>query len=151
MILLSGPEPQRSLFEKKLLDELKSTSKRVLFVRGVISDKEISIENQNIEIVNFMMQKELQKAILQSKIIIARSGYSTVMDLEKLKAKAFFIPTPGQYEQEYLAQYLEKQNIAAYSSQSNSNLKMLENCRNYSGFKHKKTSHKEQFPFDVFG
>ncbi len=151
MVLLSGPEPQRSLLEKKLLDELKSTSKKVLFVRGVISDKEISIENQNIEIVNFMMQKELQKAILESEIIITRSGYSTIMDLEKLKAKAFFIPTPGQYEQEYLAQYLEKQNIAVYSSQTSFKISMLENCGNYSGFKLKEINQKKEFPFDVFG
>lgn len=151
MVLLSGPEPQRSLLEKKLLGELKSTSKKVLFVRGLFSKKEILVKNKNIEFVNFMMQQELQKAILESEIIIARSGYSTIMDLEKLKAKAFFIPTPGQYEQEYLAQYLEKQNIAAYSSQSSFKLSMLKNCENYSSFKHKEISHKEEFPFDVFG
>lgn len=151
MVLLSGPEPQRSLLEIRLLGELKSTSKKVLFVRGLFSKKEILVENKNIEFVNFMMQQELQKAILESEIIIARSGYSTIMDLEKLKAKAFFIPTPGQYEQEYLAQYLEKQNIATYSSQSSFKLSMLKNCGNYSGFKHKEISHKEEFPFDVFG
>ena len=152
MVLLSGPEPQRSLLEKKLLDELKSTSKKVLFVRGVISDKEISIENQNIEIVNFMMQKDLQKAILESEIIIARSGYSTIMDFEKLQAKAFFIPTPGQYEQEYLVNYLEEQNIAPYASQKDFKLSMLENCNTYSGFKTKNMSieNRVQFPFDIF-
>ncbi len=151
MVLLSGPEPQRSLLEKKLLGELKSTSKKVLFVRGLFSKKEILVENKNIKFVNFMMQQKLQKAILESEIIIARSGYSTIMDLEKLKAKTFFIPTPGQYEQEYLAQYLEIQNIATYSSQRNFKISLLENCENYSGFKLKEISHKEEFPFDVFG
>ena len=44
-------------------------------------------------------------------IIVARSGYSTVMDLAKMGKKAVFIPTPGQTEQEYLVEYLENQGI----------------------------------------
>ena len=133
-----------------LLKELKNYPKKVLFVRGIISDKEISTKNQNLKVVNFMVKEDLQNAILESNIIIARSGYSTIMDLEKLNAKAFFIPTSGQYEQEYLAEYLEKRNIATYSSQGSFKLSMLEKCENYSGFKFKKTSLKEQFPFEIF-
>ncbi len=152
MVLLSGPEPQRGLLEEKLLKELKSYSKKVLFVRGIISDKEIFVQNKNIEFVNFMLQKDLQKAILQSKVIIARSGYSTIMDLEKLSAKAFFIPTPGQFEQEYLAQYLEEQNIASYATQKYFECSLLENRANFKGFNPKKTTNKKQdhFPFDIF-
>lgn len=152
MVLLSGPEPQRGLLEEKLLNELENYPKKILFVRGVISDKEIKVHNKNIEIVNYMMQKDLQKAILESEIIIARSGYSTIMDFEKLQAKAFFIPTPGQYEQEYLVNYLEEQNIAPYASQKDFKLSMLENCNTYSGFKTKNMSieNRVQFPFDIF-
>ena len=152
LVLLSGPEPQRTLLEEKLLNELKTSSKKVLFVRGVISDKEISMGNINVKIVNFMLQKDLQKAILESKIILARSGYSTIMDLEKLGAKAFFIPTPGQFEQEYLAKYLKEQNIAPFASQKDFKLSLLENYKNYSGFKPKYLSNekRDHFPFDIF-
>ncbi len=157
MVLLSGPEPQRGLLEIKLLNAFKTFSKKVLFVRGIISEKEkptkaISIKKENIEVVNFMFQDELKQAILESKIIISRSGYSTIMDLNKLGAKAFFIPTPGQFEQEYLANYLNGKNIAPFSKQKDFNLKMLENIQNYVGFAHKKTSKaiEDQFPFDVF-
>ncbi len=157
LILLSGPEPQRSLLEEKLLEELKSYSKSVLFIRGVISDKEkanqeIFLKSKNIKFVNFMLQSELQRAILESKIVIARSGYSTIMDLEKLGAKAFFIPTPGQYEQEYLAEYLEKQNIAAFATQKDFKINSLANSKNYTGFERKKISNKNpnDFLFDIF-
>ncbi len=157
MVILSGPEPQRSLLENKLLDELKSIQKKVLFVRGLISDKGKTTKvdltnNKHIVIVNFMQQKELQTAITESKIIISRSGYTTIMDLEKLSAKAFFIPTPGQNEQEYLAKRLERQNIAPFSSQEDFKIGLIENCNNYFGFTHKKTLKQieNQFPFDVF-
>jgi predicted glycosyltransferase len=157
MVILSGPEPQRGLLEIKLINAFKTFSKKVLFVRGIISEKgnptkAISIENKNIEIVNFMFQDELKKAVLESKIIISRSGYSTVMDLDKLGAKAFFIPTPGQFEQKFLANYLNEKNIAPFSKQKDFKLKMLENVQNYVGFTHKKTSKtiEDQFPFDVF-
>ena len=157
MVILSGPEPQRSLLENKLLDEFKSIQKKVLFVRGLISDKDKRpkadlTNNKYIVIVNFMQQKELQKAITESKIIISRSGYTTIMDLEKLSAKAFFIPTPGQNEQEYLAKRLEQHDIAPFSSQEDFKIRLLENCNNYFGFTHKKTpkQNKNQFPFGVF-
>jgi uncharacterized protein (TIGR00661 family) len=152
LVLLSGPEPQRTLLEKKLLNELKIYPKKVLFVRGIISDKEISLENTNVKIVNFMLQKDLQKVILESKIILARSGYSTIMDLEKLGAKGFFIPTPGQFEQEYLAKYLEEQNIASYAFQNDFKISLLDNCKNYLGFKPNEISTEKlnSFPFDIF-
>ena len=41
---------------------------------------------------------------MQSEVVIARSGYSSIMDLVKLRAsKVLLVPTPGQTEQEYLA------------------------------------------------
>ncbi len=152
LVLLSGPEPQRTLLEEKLLSELNTYPKKVLFIRGVISDTEISSENKNIEIVNFMLQKDLQDAIARSKIILTRSGYSTIMDLEKLEAKVFFIPTPGQSEQKYLAKYLENKNIAPFASQKDFDLSLLKNCKKYSGFSSIKKSNGKQdhFPFDIF-
>ncbi len=151
LVLLSGPEPQRSLLENKLLKELKSYYKKVLFVRGVISDKgKPLMRNENIEIVNFMLQNELQLAINESEIILARSGYSTIMDLEKLNAKAFFIPTPGQFEQEYLAEYLKQKGIAPFSKQSDFKMNMLKEVKNYTEFESLVYRSKNQFPFEVF-
>jgi UDP-N-acetylglucosamine:LPS N-acetylglucosamine transferase len=36
-------------------------------------------------------------------LVISRSGYTTLMDLVALDRSALIIPTPGQAEQEYLA------------------------------------------------
>ena len=42
----------------------------------------------------------------EARLVIARSGYSTVMDLARMDKRALLIPTPGQTEQEYLGRYL---------------------------------------------
>jgi len=65
-------------------------------------------ENASVKIVNHLSSSELNKAFHQSKIVISRSGYTTIMDLMKVKKKAVLVPTPGQTEQEYLAYYLMK-------------------------------------------
>ena len=106
-VIISGPEPQRSIFEKLLLDQLSGFDGTVLFVRGLpgksISD--ISV-NPNIEIHDHLSAEDLNNAIQLSTMIISRSGYTTVMDLVKLQKRAILVPTPGQTEQEYLAEYL---------------------------------------------
>ena len=97
-----------------------------------------------------MLTNELERAISESELIVARSGYSTVMDLDKLNAKAFFIPTPGQFEQEYLATYLKQQNIADFAAQEDFKMTLLLNSENYTGFIKSKTSKLNLFNFEVF-
>lgn len=55
-----------------------------------------------------MTSTQLEQGLQESSLVLCRSGYTTVMDLVKLDKKAFFIPTPGQFEQEYLAKKLKK-------------------------------------------
>ncbi len=139
LVLLSGPEPQRSLLEEKILKELSGYSQKVLFVRGVISDRKdvrslFASSNKNIITVNYLLKNELQKAIIESKLIVSRSGYSTLMDLSKLRARAIFIPTPGQTEQEYLAKYLANKKIAGFALQKNFKLADLKSAGYFTGF-----------------
>ena len=108
MVLLSGPVPQRTLLEGKLLLELKDYNGKVIFIKGIVESKQQITTQNNFTIYNYMTSLELEKAINESNIIVSRSGYTTIMDLAKLEKKVFFIPTPGQFEQEYLARYLEK-------------------------------------------
>lgn len=136
LVLLSGPEPQRSLLESKLLLEFERTSQKILFIRGVLDDTPTNISpNPNINIKNYMFGKALEEAINSSKYIIARSGYTTLMDLSKLEKKAFFIPTPGQNEQEYLAERLQEQGIAPYCDQNEFELSKLEELDDYKGLR----------------
>ena len=140
LVLLSGPEPQRTLLENILLKELKNVTKPVLFVRGVFSDKELISTQQNIEIVNYLLGENLEKALNQSNLVIARSGYSTIMDLAVLGKKAYFIPTPGQTEQMYLAKLLKKKQIASFAEQHKFQLSAIEDTTNFSGFSRTKAS-----------
>jgi uncharacterized protein (TIGR00661 family) len=133
LVLLSGPEPQRTLLENRLLNELKNYKGNILFVRGVLNNTKITAIS-NFKIVNFLLSEALEKAINQSELIIARSGYSTIMDLAFLGKKAFFIPTPGQFEQVYLAKKIKENNIANYAIQENFKLQNLKELEKYSGF-----------------
>jgi uncharacterized protein (TIGR00661 family) len=135
MILLSGPEPQRTLLENKLLKALESYDKPCLFVRGKVEDTQTKTEKDQLTIYNFLTSASLEEALNASELILCRSGYTTVMDLAKLKKKAFFIPTPGQFEQEYLAEKLEKDGIAPYASQEDFHFGMLAKNSGYQGFK----------------
>jgi hypothetical protein len=112
LILLSGPEPQRSLFEVLLLKQLKSYTGSCLFVRGLPGQQTtLPCENKNIQLVNHLPATILNIAMQQAEIVLARSGYTTVMDLVKLKQKAILVATPGQPEQEYLAETLMKKGL----------------------------------------
>lgn len=133
LLLLSGPEPQRTLLENKLLMELKDFKGRVLMVRGVFSAAEITAPG-NFKIVNYLLANELEEAIKQSNLVIARSGYSTIMDLAVLGKKAFFIPTPGQFEQEYLAKRLQENLVAPYAKQDEFTAVKLSDITNFYGF-----------------
>lgn len=154
MVLLSGPEPQRTLLEKKLLKELKEFSGKVLFVKGKIEDekvaKEITLNDGKITVFNFMQSKELEKAINQSQYILCRSGYTTVMDLAKLEKKAFFIPTPGQYEQEYLAKRLDKQGMVPFKKQDDFSLDELKKINDYKGLTSLNSTINYESLFEIF-
>ncbi|MEO5781916.1 MAG: glycosyltransferase [Ginsengibacter sp.] len=107
LISISGPEPQRTIFEDQILKDLIPYPGQVLFIRGLPENsEEIKSENPSVEIRNHMSAEKMNEAILQSDMIISRCGYTTIMDLVKLQKKAILIPTPGQTEQEYLAKYL---------------------------------------------
>ena len=108
--VLSGLEPQRTLLEKELLARYRGGEQRVLLVQGLLNRPATRIKRGNITIVPSMTDSELVPALLGAQHIIARSGYSTIMDLETLGLiqKAELIPTPGQPEQEYLAFWTEK-------------------------------------------
>jgi len=140
LLLLSGPEPQRTLLEEKLIALFKSSQQKVLLVQGCVENEQKTEQLGNITRYNFMQSKELEFAINESEIVISRSGYTTIMDLEALEKKAFFIPTPGQYEQEYLAKRMEEIKLAPYCLQEEFTIDKLKKIDDYCGFKKKNTS-----------
>jgi UDP:flavonoid glycosyltransferase YjiC (YdhE family) len=122
LILLSGPEPQRSLLERKMLQQLGNITSPVLLVRGVPGETNMPIAASHVVIKNHLPAQQLQEALLRASMVISRCGYSTVMDLMAVKKKSILIPTPGQTEQEYLAEHLMRQQLALCISQDQFNL-----------------------------
>ena len=116
--VLSGLEPHRTMLERELVSRYLGKEEKVLIVQGLMSNPLLRVTHKNITLVPYMNDAELAAALLTAKHIIARSGYSTIMDLVALgilttKDKLLttnnrtieLIPTPGQPEQEYLAKW----------------------------------------------
>ena len=119
-IILSGPEPQRTVFEKIILKQLNKFSGTAFLLRGLPGNSTIIKPNANtLQIQNHLPAAVLNEVLLQSKIILSRSGYTTIMDLAKLQKKAVLVPTPGQTEQQYLADYLHKKSLFYTVQQTN--------------------------------
>lgn len=107
LVLLSGPEPQRTLLEGKLVSAFLNTNYTIALVRGSRFKTERKTFS-NIHAIDIASSEQLQELFNSSRKIICRSGYSTLMDLHALGLKALLIPTPGQTEQEYLANYWQE-------------------------------------------
>ena len=119
MIILSGPEPQRGMLEAHLTEEVKRFKGKVVFIKGIIESEQVKEQIENVTYYNFMKTRQLEQTFNESKKVLCRSGYTTIMDLVKLNKKAFFIPTPGQYEQIYLAEKLQEEGLVPYATQDN--------------------------------
>jgi hypothetical protein len=102
-VVLSGPEPQRTLLEEKCLRELNDWDGPVTIVRGLPNGGSAIQAPPHWKISDHLSIDALQQEIEEAEHLIARCGYSTIMDLAVLKKQAILIPTPGQPEQEYLA------------------------------------------------
>ncbi|MFZ4620382.1 MAG: glycosyltransferase [Bacteroidota bacterium] len=142
LVIISGPEPQRTIFEKLITDQLKQTTMRALVVRGT-PERMLKMKlSETLTLVSALTADELSEAIAASHIIISRPGYSTVMDLSFLGANAIFVPTPQQTEQEYLAERLKQQKIC-YSEQQDvfSLNRAVAQFNSYSGFSQQVNDH----------
>ncbi|MHA4809181.1 glycosyltransferase [Flavitalea flava] len=126
LILLSGPEPQRTIFEESIIKQLPSLPGKTILVRGLpktkeeISPKEILTESGSgeIRVFDHLPAGALNAVMLDARLVIARAGYSTIMDLIALEKKSILIPTPGQTEQEYLGDHLARRHLALCIPQS---------------------------------
>lgn len=130
-VLLSGPEPQRGMLEAKLETELAQTNLKILFIKGIVEEKQLWQVKGKMTRVNFLTSGQLNDALNSSDLVICRPGYTSLMDLAQLEKKAFFIPTPGQPEQNYLAKKMQEEKRAPYCKQEDFSFKELEVMKNY--------------------
>lgn len=109
-VVLSGPEPQRTILESLLLVQLNGLkSYKIHFVRGTDKVDINPPPESHIVVENIANSLQIEKLLNTSNLLIARSGYTTLMDIIGLNIKAILIPTPGQTEQEYLAEAISHQ------------------------------------------
>ena len=106
LFLLSGPEPQRTIFENRILSGISGSSAKIVVVKGITEKQEEVKLNKNVMIYSHLETGKMVELIRQSKVVVSRSGYSTIMDMLALGADAVLVPTPGQTEQAYLAAHL---------------------------------------------
>ena len=102
LVVLSGPGRQKQRFAKRVLKHLKGTAKRILVV-GAEPNLKYQVTDGNTLIVNHLPTAELNALLKLAPHVIARSGYTTIMDLHQVGRRAILFPTQGQWEQEYLS------------------------------------------------
>lgn len=129
LVLISGPEPQRSIFENLIFEGLLRTKYKVLILSGKPQKLTENIK-ENIKIKNHLPTNTLNYYLQNTDLVIARAGYSTIMDLVALQNTAILVPTPGQTEQEYLADYLHNKNMFLKAEQEKLNI--IENLKELS-------------------
>ena len=131
--IISGPEPQRTMFEKKIISELKNTNFKSIIVRGLPEkNKKKSTKYSNIDFFSHLPSNSLKYILENTPHLIMRSGYSSLMDLIALDRKAILVPTPKQSEQEYLAKYLKEKKAFFSMPQKKFNLNYaIKESKNY--------------------
>ena len=112
LALLSGPEPMRTRLEEILLPQLSSLPHTTRVVRGLPASSSVPVAAHGLDVLNFADTSRLSALLTAAHFVVARPGYSTLMDLRALGKKAILVPTPGQTEQEYLAQRAQLQGWA---------------------------------------
>ena len=121
-IILSGPEPQRTILEQKILNQIKDCPYKVVLIRGLPTAETTPKNSDKFIVYNHLPGKELTEMVLQSKYVICRGGYTSLMEMISLKKKLILVPTPAQTEQEYLAKILMEKKWAVTIQQKDFDL-----------------------------
>jgi UDP-N-acetylglucosamine transferase subunit ALG13 len=125
LVLLSGPEPQRTILEVLITQQLTKLDLKVMFVLGNPHAGDSVVSKGQVSWVGHLKEAELKCIIEESRFVVCRSGYSSILDLAALqKRNLIMIPTPGQPEQEYLAEFLLHKNWVYTVSQKDFDLAM---------------------------
>jgi uncharacterized protein (TIGR00661 family) len=128
LVILSGPEPQRTIFENIIITQLQNTKYKVQIIGSNTCG---NTSSTNIIKHALLPTQEVQQYMAQAEYIISRSGYTTILDLAKCNRKAILVPTPAQPEQLYLAQYLAKNKRHVSMLQNHFDINMaIENYNN---------------------
>lgn len=135
-ISLSGPEPQRTLLEEKIIEQISHYAGTAVIVRGLPQASRFIPSTGDIRFYNHLDSHNYAAEMQKAQWVISRSGYSTIMDIAAMGKQSILIPTPGQSEQEYLSQYLQQKHWALAGNQDTFDLNQL-------------LAEAKQFPYNV--
>ncbi len=137
LVTISGPESARTLFEKTILKQVDSLPGKKVVVLGKPDERMLHRNGSGVEIYNHVPRSTMSDFMNRAKLIVCRSGYSTVMELIALDKRAILVPTPGQTEQEYLAQYYKDQNMFHVVKQRKLNLQEAVSAAQHTNGQHR--------------
>lgn len=120
--IISGPEPQRSIFEKAVLSQIEKYNLSAVVFRGMPENKKLNTL-KNISVYNHAGSQKMYESIMKSRFVVCRSGYSSIMDMYILKKKTLLVATPNQTEQEYLANYHKSNDLFFVQKQTELDIK----------------------------
>ncbi len=133
LVILSGPEPQRTIFEQMVTEHLLKNNLKATILQSKPEKKMIQ-QNKQITFISHADDQQMATLIKSADLVISRPGYSTIMDLSVFGKKAVFVPTPGQTEQIYLARELKNRGYCYFEEQASFNLvHAIEASKKYSG------------------
>ena len=133
LILISGPEPQRTRLEKIILEQAGEIKMKTVILQGLPGESASRKVGGNIMIFTHLDSGKIKSLLENSRYIICRGGYTGIMDLVTLGKPALIIPTPGQTEQEYLASCLPRKGLVLAMEQKN--LDLSKAIKELEGFK----------------
>ncbi len=126
LVSISGPEPQRTLLETRILPEIETMPGKKVVVLGKSESTARIRKDVNLQVYSHVPREEMSHLFNRAKMIVSRPGYTTLMELAELGKKALFIPTPGQTEQLYLAKRCREKNW--FHAVSQDKLKLSDDC-----------------------
>lgn len=126
LVSISGPEPQRTLLETRILSEIETLPGKKVVVLGKSESTARLRSDEDLQVYSHLPREEMSTLFNRAKMIVSRPGYTTLMELAELEKKALFIPTPGQTEQTYLAKRCQQKNW--FHAVSQGELKLAEDC-----------------------
>ena len=134
LVSISGPEPQRTIFEKIILKQINRISGKKIVVLGKSEKDEIIVYEDDLKVYSHLPRCDMEKLFNQAELIITRPGYSTLMELSELGKIALLVPTPGQTEQQYLANRMAEKGWFYFVDQKHLNLvRDIEIAKTYGG------------------
>lgn len=134
-VSISGPEPQRSILERIILGQVYDVPGRVVVSLGKPEEEQRSWIRGNVTVHSYVNRCQQSELLNRARLVVSRSGYTTMMELAELGKRALLIPTPGQTEQEYLADlHLRLGNYYAVPQKQLDLPRDIEIARGYPGY-----------------